>query len=39
MSSRTAEVFGNICITCVVAGLTVMALASAATLLWVGFIQ
>lgn len=39
MTSKTGQLFGNICISCVVIALVVIAVVSAATLLWVGYVQ
>lgn len=39
MSSRGTEIFSNICISCVVGGLALLALVTVATLVWVGLLQ
>lgn len=39
MSEKSLDVLGNICTTCVVAGLSVLAVATGATLLWVAYLQ
>lgn len=39
MSEKSLQLFGNICTSCVTAALVVMAAVSAATLLWVMYLQ
>jgi len=39
MSEKSLKIFGNICISCVVTGLIVLAVVSGATLQWVMNLQ
>lgn len=38
MTTKTGQIFGNICISCVVIALVIIAVVTAATLLWVGYL-
>lgn len=39
MTTKAIQIFGNVCISCAVTALTITALVSAATLIWVGLLQ
>jgi hypothetical protein len=39
MSTKSLQFVGNVCKSCVVAGLIAMALVTVATLMWVAYLQ
>ncbi|RDH88409.1 MAG: hypothetical protein DIZ78_00250 [endosymbiont of Escarpia spicata] len=39
MSEKSLQLFGNVCTSCITVALVVMAAVSAATLLWVMYLQ